>query len=75
MTLYNLDPGQSAYICSIDADEGLYQRMLALGFRIGKRVEMIRRARFSGPVHVRIGTTDVMMRLTEAQRVHIRNIS
>lgn len=73
-TLSNLRPGQSAFIKSIHAEEALHQRLLALGFRIGKRVELIRRARFSGPVHIRIGTTDVMMRLAEAQRIKIDNI-
>jgi ferrous iron transport protein A len=73
-TLFNLKPGQSARIQSIDAEEALYLRLLALGFRIGKRVELVRRARFYGPVHIRIGTTDVMMRPAEAQRIEIDNI-
>lgn len=73
-TLSDLDPGQSADIHAIHAEEGLYQRLLALGFRVGKRVELVRRARFSGPLHVRIGTTEVMMRPVEAQRIHVQNI-
>lgn len=72
--LSSLQPGQSALIRAIHAEEALYQRLLALGFRIGKKVELIRRARFSGPVHVRIGTTDVMMRPTEAQRIEIGDV-
>ena len=69
--LSSLQPGQSARISAIHAEEALHQRLLALGFRVGKQVEFIRRARFSGPLHVRIGTTDVMMRTTEAQRIEI----
>lgn len=72
--LSSLQPGQSASIRAIHAEEALHQRLLALGFRIGKTVELIRRARFSGPVHVRIGTTDVMMRPAEAQRIEIGEI-
>ncbi len=73
-TLSSLRPGQSALIRAIHAEEALHQRLLALGFRVGKKVEFIRRARFSGPVHVRIGTTDVMMRPAEAQRIEIGDI-
>ncbi len=72
--LSGLQPGQSALIRAIHAEEALHQRFMALGFRIGKKVEVIRRARFSGPVHVRIGTTDVMMRAAEAQRIEIGDI-
>lgn len=72
--LSSLQPGQSALIRAIHAEEALHQRLLALGFRIGKKVEFIRRARFSGPVHVRIGTTDIMMRPAEAHRIEIGDI-
>ena len=73
-TLSDLQPGQTASIASIHAEEGLHQRMLALGLRVGKRVELIRRARFSGPLHVRIGTTDIMMRPAEAQLIQVNKI-
>jgi ferrous iron transport protein A len=72
--LSSLKPGQTALIRAIHAEEALHQRMLALGFRVGKKIELIRCARFSGPVHVRIGTTDVMMRPAEAQRIEIGDV-
>lgn len=72
--LSSLQPGQSALIRAIHAEEAVHQRLLALGFRVGKQVELIRRARFAGPVHVRIGTTDVMMRPAEAQRIEVGEI-
>ena len=67
----SLSPGQSALIARIDAEEAVHQRLLELGFRHGKRVELIRRSRFSGPLHLRIGTTEVIMRPAEAQRIKI----
>jgi ferrous iron transport protein A len=73
--LSRLRPGQSALIRSIHAEKAFHQRLLALGFRIGKRVELIRRARFSGPVHIRIGTTDVIMRRAEAWHIEVSDIS
>ncbi|OIQ88589.1 FeoA domain protein [mine drainage metagenome] len=70
-SLASLQPGQHATIRAIHAEEGLFQRMSALGFRIGKRIELVRRASFSGPLHVRIGSTDIMLRQTEAGRIEI----
>lgn len=72
--LSSLQPGQSAEIRAIHAEEALYLRFQALGFRIGKTVELLRRARFHGPVHVRIGTTEIMMRPSEASRIEIGNV-
>lgn len=70
-TLSSMHPGESATIVAIQAEEALHQRLLALGFRSGKRVELIRKASFSGPVQVRIGTTDVMLRRGEANKITV----
>lgn len=66
-----LKPGESATIASVHADRGLYYRLAALGFRVGKRIEVVRLAKFSGPLHVRIGTTDVMLRRKEAEKITV----
>ncbi|OGS94116.1 MAG: iron transporter [Gallionellales bacterium RIFCSPLOWO2_02_FULL_57_47] len=70
-TLAALHPGETATIVSIHAEEALHQRLLALGFRSGKHIEMIRKASFSGPLQVRIGTTDVMLRRSEAAKIMV----
>ena len=67
----DLRPGETARIASIDAETSLQQRLAALGFREGKQLSVIRKARFNGPLHVRIGTTDVILRLAEARRIQI----
>lgn len=69
--LAGLLPGEEGTIRTIEADEGLFHRLTALGFRNGKRIEMIRRARFGGPLHVRIGTTEIILRKSEAHRIKI----
>jgi ferrous iron transport protein A len=69
--LNSLSPGDVGTIQAIDADQALYQRLNAMGFRIGKSIELIRRASFNGPLHVRIGTTDIIMRGTDAQRIQL----
>jgi len=69
--LNSLTPGEVGTIQSIEAEQALYQRLNALGFRIGKKIELIRRASFNGPLHVRIGTTDIILRSIEAQRIQL----
>jgi ferrous iron transport protein A len=70
-TLAALHPGDTATIVSIHAEEALHLRLLALGFRSGKQIELIRKASFSGPLQVRVGTTDVMLRRVEAAKIEV----
>ena len=70
-SLATLHPGDTATIISIHAEEALHLRLLALGFRSGKQVELIRKASFSGPLQVRVGTTDVMLRRAEAAKIEV----
>lgn len=72
VTLSSMNPGEIATIEAIYTDDALYQRLLAMGFRIGKQVEVIRRARFAGPLQVRIGTTDILLRKNEAAKITVR---
>ncbi|WP_020184048.1 FeoA family protein [Methylotenera sp. 1P/1] len=69
--LSQLIPGQQGTIHAIHAEQALYQRLNALGFRIGKQIALIRRASFNGPLHVRIGATDIILRESEAQRIQL----
>ena len=73
--LSQLKIGQHAVISAIEAEEYLFHRLSALGFRVGKPLSLIRRANFNGPLHVRLGTTDVILRNTEAARIHITPFS
>ncbi len=69
--LSQLKIGQPAVISAIEADESLFHRLAALGFRVGKPLSIIRRANFNGPLHVRLGTTDVILRSNDAARIQI----
>jgi len=73
--LSQLKIGQHAVISAIEAEENLFHRLSALGFRVGKPLSLIRRANFNGPLHVRLGTTDVILRSTEAARIRITTLS
>jgi ferrous iron transport protein A len=68
-SLSQLKPGQRAVISAIEAEESLFHRLSALGFRVGKPLSIMRRANFNGPIHVRLGTTDIILRITDATRI------
>jgi len=72
--LSQLETGQQAVISAIEADESLFHRLTALGFRVGKTLSIMRRASFNGPLQVRLGTTDVILRANEASRIQIHSI-
>jgi ferrous iron transport protein A len=72
--LYNLKSGDLATISGINAlhiDQPLIQRLVALGFRVGKQIKVMRKASFNGPLHVRIGSTDIIIRESEAKLIQI----
>ncbi len=73
--LSRLAPGEQGIIASVEGPEGLRQRLAALGFRAGRAVFMLRRATMRGPLHVRLGTTDVALRPAEASLVTLRSVA
>jgi ferrous iron transport protein A len=66
-----LHEGDSAIIQSIEADEALHHRLQALGFQTGKPVSVVRQGRFRGPLQVRIGMTDVIIRRSDAAKIKV----
>jgi ferrous iron transport protein A len=72
--LASLQPQQIATITNLEPEAGFNQRLQALGFRVGQQVIMLRKAWFSGPVHVRVGMTEVILRRQEAQKIAVANI-
>lgn len=72
--LSQLGTGQQAIIAAIEAEESLFHRLSALGFRVGKPLSIMRRANFNGPLHVRLGTTDVILRANEASYIRIQPV-
>jgi ferrous iron transport protein A len=72
--LSQLGTGQQAIISAIEAEESLFHRLSALGFRVGKPLSIMRRANFNGPLHVRLGTTDVILRNNEASHIRIQPV-
>jgi len=71
VTLSTLLPGQQAIVLSINAPEFLHQRFRAMGFRIGRPVRLMRGAAFRGPLQVRLGPTDVIIRRIDACMIEV----
>lgn len=71
--LADLHPGDFATIVALHVgDEALHQRLLALGMRIGKTISIVRQAPFGGPLQVRVGSTDILLRKAEATKISVR---
>ena len=74
-SLADLPVGHDARVVALCAERDFVKRLHALGFRIGRTVRVIRRAPLSGPVQIRIGTTDVMLRRREAGNIQIETLA
>ena len=73
MTLNLLQAGEVAKIASVTvtADEALKARISGLGLRIGQEVAVIRRACLGGPLQIRVGHTDILMRPEQANLINL----
>lgn len=69
MTLNDLPVGTSASILDLPSDPDTRLRIQSVGLRIGRQVSLIRRSRLGGPLQVRVGTTDLLIRPQQAQQV------
>jgi ferrous iron transport protein A len=63
--------GRCGTVVRIDADFDLAARMKALGILPGRRIRVIRRAPLRGPLQVRCGQTDLILRRDDAQHIHV----
>ena len=70
--LAQLPSGEHATILALHAEAALERRLLALGLRPGQAICLLRRGLMNGPLHIRVGTTELMLRRQEAQHIDIR---
>lgn len=71
-TLEQIIPGQCVVIRGINAGRELSRRMIALGLRPGSRLLVLRRAALHGPLQVRVGNTEIMIRRGEAAKIWVQ---
>ncbi len=70
-TLDHLPNGASACVASLNVAHDLCLRLAALGLRQGQSVRVLRRASLGGPLHLQVGTTEIMLRRQDAARIGI----
>jgi len=68
-TLEGLHVGESARIVALNFEADLSKRFSALGLRPGNWVRVLRSASLGGPMHLRIGTTELILRRHEARSI------
>ncbi len=71
-TLADLLPGQHATITGLSGESELRTRLQSLGLRPGRRVTVVRRSRFGGPIQIRLGTSDLLIRPQQARTIFIK---
>ena len=69
--LDQLPAGMIATVCYIEAQTEMAARLRALGIKPGNPISVIRRAPLSGPLQVRAGQTDIILRRAEAANIHV----
>jgi ferrous iron transport protein A len=69
--LSGLKVGQTATVQALHVETGFQYRLHALGLRIGKPFTVVRCAPFNGPLQLRIGSTDFMLRRQDADKIEV----
>ena len=72
LALSALEPRQHALVTALDLEFAVRERLAALGMRIGRRLQVVRRIGASGPMQVRIDHTDLILRTAEASRIQVQ---
>ncbi len=70
--LIDLLPGDDATVMAVNGDLPLRQRLAALGLRPGRPLRLIRRGALAGPLHLRLGTTDIILRRHHAHAIVVQ---
>jgi ferrous iron transport protein A len=75
MTLKDLKPEASGVIDAIHASQDLRRRLCGLGVRQGIQVRVVRQSPLNGPMQVRVGHTDLILRRTDAASIEITPVA
>lgn len=71
MLLNELQPQATGIIEAVHASQDLRRRLCGLGLRLGIRVRVIRQSPMNGPLQVRVGQTDLILRRADAANIEI----
>lgn len=73
--LTDLRPGERATVVDLQGEPRLLQRLCALGIRPGQTIRLLRQASWGGPLHLRVGMTELMLRRHDAHRILVAPLS
>jgi ferrous iron transport protein A len=71
LPLSGLDAGEVATIAEVALEFAVKERLAALGVREGHTIRVVRRVGRSGPLQVRVGSTDLVIRARDAVGVSV----
>ncbi|MCU0841773.1 MAG: ferrous iron transport protein A [Thiobacillaceae bacterium] len=74
-TLSEVLPGTAATIVALHVGQEYGRRMAGLGLRPGVSVRVIRISPLRGPLQVRAGHTDLILRRSDAARIEVRAVA
>lgn len=74
MSIYDLKPGQKAYVHNIVGDEKLAKRLLALGAIEGTEILVKNTAPLGDPIIINLRGFDLAIRKKDARNIHVNNI-
>ena len=74
ITLTSLIEGQIGIIQSLTNNVHFNSRLKALGLKKNSLIKLIRKAKYNGPFHLRIGATEIMVRANIAEQIIIKSI-
>lgn len=60
-------------VTALTVEAGLRHRLEALGIKPGQQVKVLRRGWWSGPIHLRVGMTELMLRQIDAARIEVHS--
>ena len=73
MKLSCLRCGELASVTCVEGDACFVRRLQALGVHPGRAVNVVRRAAFNGPLHLRVGSTEFFLRAREADAISVQS--
>ncbi len=71
MTLSELSVGENAIVEGFEKKTSFNDRLIALGIKKNIEIKVIRKSNSNGPLHVEIGTTQLMLRNQVAKEIII----
>lgn len=72
MDLSQLVPSESAVVLSVDLPFEVRERLAALGVKAGRRLSLVHRLGAKGPLQIRAGSTDFIVRVRDAAAIKVR---